>query len=381
MARSLDGASALVTGGAGLIGSHVVDLLLERGCKVVILDNLEKQTHRGGKPPRWIPKKAKLLRGDVRRKADLKAALKGVDFVFHEAAYGGFTPEISKYYDANVTGTARLFEAINEMKEKPRKVVVASSQAIYGEGAYRCAEHGMVHPGRRAAADFARSSWEPNCPSCGLAADPMPTPETVNADPWLPYSISKYGEERAALALGERFGVPTTALRYGVTYGPRQSLFNPYTGVVSIFCTRIANGLAPVVYEDGRQTRDFTFVGDVARANLFAAERPETDFGAFNVCTGRGTRVSELARLLARLLGREGLEPEIRGEFRPGDSRHLVLDGGKLAALGFAAQVPLERGLELFLGWLNAQGKVKEYFTSAERELRRWGVVKEGARR
>jgi len=371
-----DGATALVTGGAGLIGSHIVDALLRRGCRVTILDNLERHTHPHGRPD-WIPRHRHLrfLKGDVCKVADVKKALRGIDFIFHQAAFGGFTPQVSKYFDANVSGTARIYETIHRERLHIQKIVVASSQAVYGEGAARCRVHGLVHPGRRSAAALRHSAWEPRCGSCARGVRSVPTPEDTPPDPWLPYALSKWGAERVALCLGQRFGIPTTALRYAVTYGPRQSLFNPYTGVVSIFCTRIVNHRPPVLYEDGHQTRDFIYVDDVARANLWVAERPQTDFHVYNVGTGRATRLSDLATLLIRLLNVPQLTPHVSGDFREGDARHLVHDIRRLEHCGFHATISLEQGLSQFVQWLHRQGNVREYFATAARILCRWGVV------
>src|SRR5262245_6240880 len=216
---------ALVTGGAGLIGSHLVDLLIGQGVDVTILDNLEPETHPGG-PPAWIPAKARFIRGDVRDKEALARALDGADCVFHEAAYGGFSPLIEKYVDVNSLGTARLFDVIREKKFPVRKIVVASSQAVYGEGKYRCAKDGVRFPGLRSVAQLSKGNWEQLCPECGGALEPLPTDESKPVDPGSLYSLTKYDEEKIGLLLGRQFGIPTTALRYGVTYGPRQSLFN-----------------------------------------------------------------------------------------------------------------------------------------------------------
>lgn len=371
--RPVDGSSCLVTGGAGLIGSHLVDALLARGCCVTILDNLDPQTHPRGKP-QWVPGKARFVLGDVRDPRDIRKALRGVDYVFHQAAFGGFTSEHSRYMDVNATGTARLFEVIRRGAFPVKKVVVASSQAIYGEGKYSCAAHGAFYPGPRRGEDLRRGVWEPRCPTCAEQARHERTGEESPKLGASPYAISKYAEERIALAFGHAAGVPTVALRYGVTYGPRQSVFNPYTGVVSIFSTLLLNGRRPVVYEDGRQERDFIYVGDVAAANIFVAETPAADFEPFNVAWGQGTPISELALKLSRAYGLD-LDPQIDGSFRPQDARHFVQDPSKLYGLGWRPQVPLDDGVARYVEWIRSLGRVREYFSKAERALRKTGVV------
>ena len=259
---------ALVTGGAGLIGSHLVDLLLERGYAVRILDNLDPVTHPAGKPP-WVPADAEFVEADVRDAGALWRATVGCDVVFHQAAFGGFAPEPSKMLDVNATGTARVMEAARRCGV--RKVVVASSQAVYGHGEAACPEC-WGGSARRSLEQLAEGRWEPLCPRCGNVATSLKLREASENRPPTPidvpsaYAVSKYAAERLALNLGDEWGLPVVALRYALTYGSRQSLSNPYTGICSIFATRLLNGLPPWIYEDGQQTRDFTYVSDVAAA-------------------------------------------------------------------------------------------------------------------
>jgi len=367
--------TVLVTGGAGLIGSHIVDLLLERGYRVKVLDNLEPTTHPNGRPA-WVPAAVEFIQGDVRNLDDWRRSLRDVEWVFHQAAYGGFAPEISKMTEVNTSGTARMFEAIRTDGLNISKIVVASSQAVYGEGSYTCPRHGTFHPGLRPLAQLEQGLWEVRCPECGTEASSVPIAEHVCPDVTGVYSITKYSQERMAIALGKEFGIPAVALRYALTYGPRQSLFNPYTGICSIFSMRILNGLPPVIYEDGRQTRDFTFVRDVARANLFVMEKEEANYHVFNVGTGRATSVAAFARLLARLYGRPEIEPSLPGEFRPLDLRHLITDTTKLSALGFVPEYTLEQGLQEYVSWIATQRHPKEYFEEAMRYLKKIGVVR-----
>ncbi len=362
---------ALVTGGAGMIGSHIVDLLIEKGHQARILDNLAKPTHLKGLPG-WIHPQAEFIEGDVRSREDLDHALEGVDWVFHQAADGGFTSAISHYFTNNSLPTAVLFELIRD-KHPVKKVVTASSQAVYGEGKYACPKHGPDYPNPRPVEQLMAGDWEMHCPVCGEAMAGVPIDEQ-RVNPLTPYALSKYMNEILALNLGKLYGIPTVALRYSLTYGPRQSLFNPYTGITSIFSTRILSGNPPVIYEDGNQTRDFIFVEDVARANLLAAESEKADYQAFNVGTGVATTVQKFVGLLNETYGR-AVSPILRGEFRPGDFRHLVADSSKLQSLGWEAVVPLSDGLRRYAKWISRFGSVEEYFSEAERLLKETRVI------
>ncbi len=369
--------SALVTGGAGLIGSHIVDQALAAGWDVRILDNLQRQTHRQGKPA-WVPEAAEFVRGDVRNRRDWERALDGIDVVFHEAAYGGYMPEIAKFIDANGVGTALLLETIRDRRLPVRKVVVASSQAVYNEGAYACPEHGPFYGTSRSIERLERGDYDVHCPVCDAVAAAIPTDEGAPTGGENTYAISKMVQERLVLSWGRATGVPTTALRYSCTYGPRQSLFNPYTGVIAIFCTRLVNGLPPVVYEDGHQSRDLIFVEDVARANLVVAEDSRADGRVYNVGTGQAAAIGDLARLLADRLGAP-IEPEFPGEFRPGEMRALISDNRRIADLGWEPRTRLEEGIDRYLDWVREQGEIAEYFAAAERVLRRRQVVRRSA--
>lgn len=365
--------TALVTGGAGLIGSHVADLLLGAGWAVRILDNLEPHTHRLGKPA-WVPTAAEFRRGDLRDAATVRAALDGIDVVFHQGAYGGYMPEMAKYVHVNSFGTAQLLETIRDERLPVRKVVVASSQAVYREGAGACPLHGTVFPDARPAAQLRGGDWSVRCPHCGLPTTSVPTPEEAPTGGETVYAITKLDQERLTLAWGRQTGIPTVALRYSCTYGPRQSIFNPYTGVIAIFATRILNGQAPILYEDGEQTRDMCFVEDIARANLLAATTDLLDGRPVNVGSGRATTVREIARLVGDALGRP-VEPLARGEFRPGEIRHLTSDTGRARAAGYEPRVALAEGIRRYVAWIAGQGDVRDYFGAAEAGLRAKRIV------
>ncbi|HEY0786328.1 MAG TPA: NAD-dependent epimerase/dehydratase family protein, partial [Acidobacteriaceae bacterium] len=315
---------ALVTGGAGLIGSHLVDLLVREGWRVRILDNLEPQTHKHGRPA-WVNAAAEFRQGEIQDYGTVRSALEDVDVVFHQAAYGGYMPEMAKYVLVNSFGTAQMLEMIRDERLPVKKVVVASSQAVYSEGAARCPAHGDVVPVLRPAEQLRAGDFSVHCPVCGEATSSIPTPESTPGGGETVYALTKVDQERLVLLWGKQTGIPTVALRYSCTYGPRQSLFNPYTGVIAIFCTRLLNQMAPVVYEDGEQTRDLCFVEDIARANLLVATTDRLDGLAVNVGSGRATSVNQLARIIAERLG-VGIEPMARGEFRPGEIRSLISD-------------------------------------------------------
>ena len=375
MTRGAGGRRALVTGGAGLIGSHLSDLLVEQGYRVRILDNLEPNTHRNGKPS-WIPPEAEFLHADIRDQKAVRSALEDVDVVFHQAAYGGYMPEMAKYVEVNSFGTAQMLETIRDENLPVEKVVVASSQAVYREGAANCPEHGLIFPDTRPADRLAARDYAVRCPVCGEPSDSVPTPEEAPMGGDTVYAITKSDQERLALAWGRQTGVPTVALRYSCTYGPRQSIFNPYTGVIAIFATRLLNGQPPVLYEDGEQTRDLCFVGDVARANQLAAENDDLDGLPVNVGSGRATTIREVAEMVAEALDVR-IGPLVRGEFRPGEMRHLTSDVSRIRRAGYEPRVGLMQGIERYIGWIRSQGDVRDYFAEAEKVLREKRIVHE----
>ena len=371
---------ALVTGGAGLIGSHIVDLLIREGYTVRILDNLEPNTHKFGKPA-WINPAAEFVQGEVQDYATMKAALTDIDVVFHEAAYGGYMPEMAKYVLVNSFGTAQMLEIIRDHKLPIRKVVVASSQAVYSEGAAECPEHGHVVPLIRPVDQLRAGDFAVHCPvptahgTCGKVTRSIPTPEATPGGGETVYALTKVDQERLVLLWGKQVGIPTVALRYSCTYGPRQSLYNPYTGVIAIFCTRLLNGQPPVMYEDGGQTRDLCFVEDIARANLLVMESDKLDGLAVNAGSGRATSVADLAGIIASQLGIQ-IAPIARGEFRPGEIRSLISDISRISAVGYAPQVTIEEGIGRYVDWIKTQGgNVEDYFAKAEAGLRTAGIV------
>lgn len=366
---------ALVTGGAGLIGSHIVDLLIREGWTVRILDNLEPNTHKFGKPE-WVNPAAEFRQGEVQDYETMKSALTDIDVVFHEAAYGGYMPEMAKYVLVNSFGTAQMLEIIRDHALPIKKVVVASSQAVYSEGAANCPEHGHVVPLLRPAEQLRVGDYRVHCPVCGKPTTSIPTPEATPGGGETVYALTKVDQERLVLLWGKQTGIPTVALRYSCTYGPRQSLFNPYTGVIAIFCTRLLNGQPPVMYEDGGQTRDLCFVEDIARANLLVANTSKLDGLPVNVGSGRATSVRDLAGIIAAQLGIE-IEPLARGEFRPGEIRSLISDISRIRTIGYEPQTTIEQGIARYVAWIKTQGAVEDYFSKAETGLRAKGIVQQ----
>ena len=344
--------SVLVTGGAGFIGSHLVDALLERGHRVRVLDLFTEQVH--GDRPRQLPTDVEVLRGDVRDPDMLRRALDGVEVVFHKAAdvgVGQSMTEIARYVSNNSYGTAVLLQAISERRDQIRKLIVPSSVSVYGEGLYRCPVCGPVAPQPRPKEQLAQSDWELRCPQCSASMEPLPTPESKPLDPASVYAITKQDQEQLCLVMGRALGVPTVALRYFNVYGPRQALNNPYTGVASIFARRLLQDQAPVVYEDGRQTRDFTHVRDVVQINLLAMAQDAADYQALNVAVGTGVPVRRLAELLAERLDKR-IAPETPGIYREGDVRHSTADISLARRLlGYSPVVSLEDGVDDLIQW------------------------------
>jgi dTDP-L-rhamnose 4-epimerase len=378
----------LVTGGAGFIGSHLVDALLERGYHVRVLDNLEPQVHGGlrerGAKPAYLNPEAEFILGDVRDYEIVKRALEGVDVLFHEAALVGVGQsmyEIARYATANAQGAATVLQAVADARQRPRKMMVASSMSIYGEGAYQCREHGMVYPKLRPIEQLQKREWEMRCPvaGCRERALPVPTAEDKPLYPTSVYAISKRDHEELFLTVGQAYGVSTVALRYFNVYGTRQALSNPYTGAAAIFCGRLLNGKPPVIYEDGWQRRDFTNVADIVQANLLAMDHPAADYRAFNVGTGQALSILEVAQALRRYMGLEtdgdsSTQPEITENFRAGDIRNCYADITRLAALGYRPAVIFEQGIAELTSWVASQ-TATDRFEQARTELEQKGLA------
>jgi dTDP-L-rhamnose 4-epimerase len=365
----------LVTGGAGFIGSHTVDLLMKRGHRVRVLDALALPVHRNGRAPDYLPAEVEFMRGDVRDRAAWERALDGVEAVYHFAAYQDYLPDFSKFFHVNAVSTALLYELIVEKRLPVQKVVVASSQSVYGEGTYQCETHGVQFPGPRSAEQLARHDWEVRCPVCHTPMPPKLTNETV-VRPHNSYAMSKYTEEMIALTLGRQYGIPSVGMRYSITQGARQSFHNAYSGALRIFAMQLLAGERPTVYEDGLQLRDYVYVGDVARANVLVLEDARADDQAFNVGAGRAWTVLEFARIMAEAAGRPEREPLILGEYRFGDTRHILSDISKLCALGWEPQGSPERSAREYLAWAQSQPDFRNYTREARAHMQKVGAVR-----
>jgi dTDP-L-rhamnose 4-epimerase len=354
--------NVLVTGGAGFIGSHLVDALIERGHRVRVVDRLVSQVHPEDRPQHLHPE-AEILCGDVRDARLMREVLADIDVVYHQAAEVGVGQsmyEIQRYVGANTLGTAALLEALIERRPCIRKLVVASSMSIYGEGAYLCAACGVVHPPLRPTPQLLARHWEVECPQCGGPVAPTATSEQKPLFPTSVYALTKKDQEQLCLIVGRAYSIPTVALRYFNVYGPRQALSNPYTGVCAIFSSRLLNDQKPLVFEDGEQTRDFVHVADIVQANLLVLETDRADYEALNVGTGVATSIRQVAQWLAIGLGKE-LPLEIVGKYREGDIRHCVADISRARELlGYEPTWTLAKGIPQLLEWVAEQQAIDD---------------------
>lgn len=349
----------LVTGGAGFIGSHVVARLIERGKDVIVLDNLDAQVHgpKAGRPRHLLPQ-AELVVGDVRDRELVERLVSDVDAVVHLAAAVGHLQsmyQVEHFVDVNVRGTALLLEAATRKGSRVGCIVVASSMALYGEGRCSCPVCGPFDPALRPTAQLERRDFEIHCPRCDAVAAPAATPEEARLQPTTVYAVTKRDQEELVLTVSAAYGLRACALRLFNIYGPHQSLSNPYTGVAAIFSSRLLNHKPPLVFEDGRQTRDFTHVRDVAEAFARALDEPRADGQILNVGTGRSYSLLELEQLLAHEIG-ASCRPQVTGSFRQGDIRHCTADTTRLErTLGFRPRVDFRAGVTDLVAWVRGQ--------------------------
>ena len=370
--------NVLVTGGAGFIGSHLVDSLVEKGHNVRIFDSLVEQVHGGGAPPHLNPN-AEFVQADLCDPDEVAKALDGIETVYHQAAEVGIGQsmyEIVRYVRGNALGTAVLLEEMTRRSGRFKKLVVASTMSIYGEGAYKCSACNVKsYPGVRPDEQFEAHQWEFKCDKCGNDLDPIGTDEHKPLFPTSIYAASKLDQENYSLAIGRAYKIPTVALRYFNVYGTRQALSNPYTGACAIFSARLLNDKPPAIFEDGGQSRDFTHVSDIVQANLLAGETDKCDYESFNIGTGNGTSIRRIAELLAEGLGKS-IEPDIVGKYREGDIRHCLADITKARKLlGYEPKVTLEAGLSELLDWVRGQKPVDK-LAGATEELASRSLVK-----
>lgn len=364
----------LITGGAGFIGSHLADELITNGYTVRALDNLSEQVHGpDASRPEYLNPEVELMVGDVRDRHAVKQALEGVDYVYHFAAMVGVGQsmyQIKDYTDVNNVGTAVLLESLIEQPVK--KLVVASSMSIYGEGLYQSAKGEMIHESERSLSDLRSQKW--NLYNESGEFSPMPTPEYKKPNLSSVYALSKYDQERLCLITGKAYNIPTTALRFFNVYGTRQALSNPYTGVLAIFASRLLNDNPPLIFEDGMQMRDFVHVKDVARACRLALENHDADGEVINVGSGNQYTIVQIAEELGKVMGKE-IEPQLTGKYRVGDIRHCFADLTKAKQLlGYEPRVRFDEGLAELAQWLEGQIAV-DIVNKATEELSSRGLT------
>ncbi len=364
----------LVTGGAGFIGSHTVDALLRDGHRVRVLDALEQPVHPSRNRPAYLAPEAELIVGDVRHREDWERALRDMDAVIHLAAYQDYQPDFGRFAHTNDVGTALLYEVAVASDAALRKVILGSSQAVYGEGKYTCSHDGPQFPEPRETQRLMDKQWDILCPMCGEEMEPAWTDESV-VSPHNQYAVSKYAQELYALTLGRLHNIPTVVLRYSIVQGTRQSPFNVYSGVLRIFASRMLRGARPIIYEDGRQIRDYIAIDDVVEATLLVLEHDKIRNEVFNVGGDRSVTVSEYAHMLCDVIGVD-LEPIVSNEFRLGDTRHIRSDVSKLKTLGWRARTPLREIANQYLAWLQTIPGFSDQSDKALAQMRRLGMLR-----
>lgn len=368
----------LVTGGAGFIGSHTVDYFIEQGKEVRIFDNLHPQIHIDGKPPIYLNKRAEFIRGDVTNRRDWQKALDGIDCVIHLAAAVGVGQsmyQIERYVKDNSFGTALFLDILANEKHSVKKMLVASSMTAYGEGMYECPKCKLKQQGGwRKESDVIKGFWEPACVNCAAGLVAIPTDETASLLSPSVYAITKKNQEELILSVGKTYEIPAVALRFFNALGPRQSLSNPYCGVAAIFLSRVKNGEAPIINEDGRQTRDFIYITDIVSAISMTIENSNADHQVFNVGTGTPISIEKVAKNVLSL-NQSNIQPQITRKFRAFDIRHCFADTTKLKKMvGWLPKVSFEDGIKKVFEWSqheNAVDRVDEAFS----ELTKRGLL------
>jgi dTDP-L-rhamnose 4-epimerase len=376
------GERVLITGGAGFVGSHLADALAQAGHEVVLFDNLEPQVHgEGTTRPLYLDPAHRLERGDIRDASALRPLVEQADVVFHFAAMVGVGQsmyQVRRYTDVNAMGMATLLDLLAGARNqrRTRKLIVASSMSIYGEGAYDCPNCGRAAPRLRQVEQLTSGDWEVHCPRCAAELRALPTDEDKPLYPTSIYAINKRDHEEMALAFGHAYDLPAVALRFFNIYGSRQSLSNPYTGVAAIFSARMLSHQMPAIYEDGLQQRDFVHVSDIVQACGLAMDNPAADYQVFNVGTGQPVSVLQVAELLARELGWSG-GFEILKKFRAGDIRHCFADISRIQqAIGYQPRYRFEDGVHELVSWVGEQQRLQPDSPSVDQELESRGLVR-----
>tara|TARA_B100000795_G_scaffold162928_1_gene122425 strand:- start:150 stop:1277 length:1128 start_codon:yes stop_codon:yes gene_type:complete len=371
----------LITGGSGFIGSRLCEKLYARGYSITILDNLSEQIHGTTESSlfKMIKGKCTFIKGDVRNKEDWKKVIGGQDIIVHLAAETGTGQsmyEIEKYNDVNIMGTAHLLEILASTEHSVKKMIVASSRAIYGEGKYNCKIHGDQYPLRRKEIDMERAEFNPKCDICNVELNLLATDEKSKINPSSIYGINKQQQEQMVMLMGDSLGIPSVAFRYQNVYGPGQSLSNPYTGILSIFSTRILNGNNLEIYEDGLESRDFVFIDDVVDATILGIEKEEANGEIFNVGSGVATTVMEVANSLKKFYNSE-INISISGKYRLGDIRHNYADLNKAKnLLGFTPKYNFQKGISEFVSWVKTQEVMEDKYEKSIQELKDKGLIK-----
>jgi len=367
----------LLTGGAGFVGSHTADALLREGYGVRVLDSLEEPVHPGHRVPEYLDQRIEFVRGDVRNERMLLEALRGCEVVYHFAAFQDYLPIFSRFFDVNVTSTALIYELIVREKLPMRKVIVASSQAALGEGLYHDAAGRPLLPDIRPAEQLDRGEWEIRAPSGFTGPLRWQSSDEAIANPQNQYGLSKIAEERVALSLGKRYGVPTVAMRYSITQGPRQSFYNAYSGACRVFCLNFHLGREPMIYEDGKQVRDFVNIRDVVNANLLVLHDDRADYEMFNVGGDKAHTVSEFASVVAQAFGVRDYSPTPCGKYRFGDTRHIYSDVSKLKRLGWKPARSIYDSVEAYKGWLATADNAAAILDYCNLQMKNLNVVRE----
>lgn len=365
----------LVTGGAGFIGSHTVDALLNEGHEVRILDNLQQPVHLKGKPS-YLSNEAEFVLGDVRNKSDWEKCLQNMDAVYHLAAYQDYLPDFSTFFHVNSVGTALLYEVAVERKLELQKIIVASSQAVYGEGKYSCHScKTATFAEQRTLAQLQRGEWEINCPDCQQEMAYQPGCENF-ANPQNQYALSKHSQEKIALNLGRRYNIPTVAMRYSIVQGPRQSFYNAYSGANRIFSLNLYFNKPPLIYEDGQQLRDYVNIFDVVRANLMVLKSEKANFKAFNVGGGHAYTVLEFYEIVQKVF-EKNIPPRLNNCYRVGDTRHAISDIALLSELGWSARYSPEKSVSDYRNYLEQQTNIEDILAYSEKMMHKLNVVKQ----
>ncbi len=363
----------LVTGGAGFIGSHTVDKLIDSGFDVRILDNLQKPVHLKGKPA-YLNPKADFILGDVRNKSVLEKALKDVEYVYHFAAYQDYLPDFSTFFHVNSVSTALIFEIVVEKRIPIKKIISASSQFVQGEGLYKKKDGTIVKPFQRSIEQLEKGDWDWKDEN-GNIMDWQWTPESY-ANPPNAYAISKYSQELMTIAFGKRYDIPSVALRYSIVQGPRQSFYNAYSGACRIFNLHYFFDKAPTLYEDGLQKRDFVNIHDVVDANLLVLQDNRADYQVFCVGGGVAYTIKDFADIVAKVHNKEHIKPLIPGEFRVGDTRNTCSDISKLKQLGWSPKRTAVESVEEYLAYLKEQTDIHDILEYAEKTMKQLNVVR-----